>query len=98
MRDFIGVCCVDIFLLFYVCGICYCCDIQAEYNLLLQLLFWCADMLQVYFEVSVAPLGTVVYHVKSVEANASNCHLAELHVYSAQHSHSLRLLMLFSLT
>jgi len=55
-------------------------------------------MLQVYFEVSVAPLGTVVYHVKSVEANASNCHLAELHVYSAQHSHSLRLLMLFSLT
>jgi len=50
-------------------------------------------MFQVYFEVSVVPLGTAIYRVKSVEARASKCRLAELHVYSAQHSHGLRFVL-----
>jgi len=53
-----------------------------------------SDMLhQVYFQVSVVPLGTAVYHVKSIEAHESRCHLAEVHIYSSQHSHSLQFVL-----
>jgi len=54
-------------------------------------------LFQVYFEVSVAPLGTAIYHVKSVHSSLSRCHLAQVHIYSAQHSHGLRYGLLFDI-